>query len=204
MPTKRQRLVRNPRADLDPAMRSWFEDKAPAPVETYFQTDGEQRALWAEHGPGIVAEWVETAPGTRPSAWWDFDAPRQPVGRYPGWYFDGKLPEPRLRVGGKGTPCFEVLAYAHHYVLGIPDHWVADWSLDYYNGRAKDVHGKLIETEYHEGDFIAERFDPDDPPRYESQAAFLKRHGLLFEGERLKADDFQPEALPQELWPAHE
>ena len=31
------------------------------------------------------------------------DAPRQPIGTYPGWYFDGDLPEPRLKLKGTGT-----------------------------------------------------------------------------------------------------
>jgi len=37
--------------------------------------------------------------------------------------------------------------------------------------------------------------DPADPPRYESQAAYLRRHGLLLPGEapRLRPRDFKPE-----------
>ena len=39
--------------------------------------------------------------------------------------------------------------------------------------------------------------DPDDPPRYESQAAFLKRHGLLTATEKcqLRKVDFKPEVV---------
>jgi hypothetical protein len=40
--------------------------------------------------------------------------------------------------------------------------------------------------------------DEDDPPIYESQAAYLKRHGFLFAGEERRAD-FEPEAVPK-LW----
>lgn len=207
MPTKRQRLVRNPRADIPPELFALFRDQ-PLPehgnVFTFkFTPEDELFALWAEHGDGIVSEWCEKKPGTRPNVWWSFSAPRQPIGRFPGWYYDGKLCEPRLRLGGKGTPAHEVLAYVHHFVLGIPDHWIDDWSLDYYNGRALDVHGKPIDTEYHEGDFIAERFDPSDPPRFESQASYLRRNKLLHEreGARLKAAAFEAETLPQELWP---
>lgn len=39
--------------------------------------------------------------------------------------------------------------------------------------------------------------DPNDPPRYESQASYLARHKLLAPGEakRLKKADFLPEAV---------
>lgn len=39
--------------------------------------------------------------------------------------------------------------------------------------------------------------DPDDPPRFESQAAYLRRHGLLLPGElrRLTAAAFEPEIV---------
>jgi hypothetical protein len=38
-------------------------------------------------------------------------------------------------------------------------------------------------------------FDELDPPIYESQASYLKRHGLLEKGElkRLNPEDFEPE-----------
>ena len=46
-------------------------------------------------------------------------------------------------------------------------------------------------------------FDPTDPPRFESQAAYLKRRGLLGHGEsrRLPEHALEPETLPRELWP---
>ena len=39
--------------------------------------------------------------------------------------------------------------------------------------------------------------DPTDPPRYEAQAAYLKRHKLLLPGEerRLAPADFEPEEV---------
>ncbi len=92
------------------------------------------------------------------------------------WLFDA--PEQRQRIGGTGTPCHEALAHAPAFNLGIPAAWVSDhWITD------RDVK--------------AERFDPSDPPAYESQAAFLKRHKLFLSGEerRLSADDFAPEVL---------
>ena len=32
--------------------------------------------LWVEHGPGIVEAWAQQHPGSRPSCWWAWDAPR--------------------------------------------------------------------------------------------------------------------------------
>ena len=137
---------------------------------------------------GVV--WTRRS-GTRPSCWWQFDAPR--------WQDDdcfghGELPEPRLRLGGQGTPCHEVLNYAPEFERGVPTSWVDGWSIEYYNGRAIDVHGNPIGTEYHDGHFPAERFDPNDPPQFESEAAYLDRHGLLLPSERrrLSREDFEP------------
>lgn len=40
--------------------------------------------------------------------------------------------------------------------------------------------------------------DPDDPPQFEAEASYLKRHNLLLPGEaqRLRPEDFEPEVLP--------
>ena len=75
--------------------------------------------------------------------------------------------------------------------------------VEYYNGRAVDVHGNPIGTEYHDGHFPAERFDPNDPPQFESEAAYLDRHGILLPSERrrLSREDFEPEVLPADFWP---
>ena len=66
--------------------------------------------------------------------------------------------------------------------------------MDFYNGRARDIHGKLIDSGYKEGDFLGVALDPDDPPRFESQASYLKRHGLLTKAEekQLTDKDFEP------------
>jgi hypothetical protein len=44
--------------------------------------------------------------------------------------------------------------------------------------------------------FVAVRLDPDDPPRYESEATFLDRHGLLSAAERLA---LPPDAFDAEV-----
>jgi hypothetical protein len=42
--------------------------------------------------------------------------------------------------------------------------------------------------------------DRDDPPMFEAQASYLKRHGMLFFGEGKRAD-FEPEAMRRDGWP---
>jgi len=48
--------------------------------------------------------------------------------------------------------------------------------------------------------------DLTDPPKFEVQAIYLARHGLLLDGEveRLTLADQEPEELPTEFWPRHE
>jgi hypothetical protein len=73
-----------------------------------------------------------------------------------------KLPQPRKRTGGTGTPAYEVQSVGPAFAYGIPTVWVG--------------------------------LDEDNPPVFESQAAYLKRHGLLLAGEKRRAD-FEPEAV---------
>jgi hypothetical protein len=42
--------------------------------------------------------------------------------------------------------------------------------------------------------WIVDSLDPEDPPQFESQASYLKRHGLLLPGEERRAD-FSPVAV---------
>jgi hypothetical protein len=87
-----------------------------------------------------------------------------PVGTFSGCFYDGKLPEPRKRTGGIGTPAYEVKCVKPIFSYGIPNVWVG--------------------------------VDENDLPTFESQAAYLKRHGVLFAGEE-KRSDFEPEAAPK-------
>ncbi|HAR38567.1 MAG TPA: hypothetical protein DCS09_08385, partial [Porphyromonadaceae bacterium] len=49
-----------------------------------------------------------------------------------------------------------------------------------------------------EGDFAGLAIDPADPPKYESQAAYLRRHGLLTREERAHLGK-HPELLEPEM-----
>lgn len=73
--------------------------------------------------------------------------------------------------------------------------WIDPWLVDYYNGRALDVHGNRIGKDRQ---FRGLAIDPDNPPVFESQAAYLNRHELLNASER-KRSDFAPETYsPQQ------
>jgi hypothetical protein len=150
---------------------------------------------WEALREDLLAEFIRANPGRRPWGWWEFDAPRW--GRKFNAYYDGTLPEPRLRLGGTGTPAYEALAYVPSFTRGIPDSWVKAWDVEFYNGRAKDIHGEPIGTKYMEGHFPYKAIDPDDPPIFESQASYLKRNGLLSpaEAKRIPAEAWEPEAI---------
>jgi hypothetical protein len=128
---------------------------------------------WSPAEEEVLEEWIETRPGTRPLCWWRWSAPRQPVGTYPGLYFDGQLCQPRLRLGGTGTLSSDVIAMVPRFERGLP----LDWLHDRY-------------CEHH----ACAPFDPEDPPIFESEAAYLDRLGLLLPGEkqRIKLAAFKP------------
>jgi hypothetical protein len=95
------------------------------------------------------------------------------------WRYDA--PEPRRRLGGVGTPCHEVLAYEPEYDFGVPARWVT---------------ARMVEH-YREGGFRGVAIDPRDPPRFESEPSYLRRHELLLTEEhaRLTPTAFTPETV---------
>jgi hypothetical protein len=127
---------------------------------------GNNEELWRTHHDAVLTEHVRDNPGTRPALWWLYDAPRLPIGTFPGCYYDGKLPQPRKRTGGDtGAPAYEVRAVVPSFADGIPDAWVG--------------------------------IDDDDPRTFESQASYLKRHGMLLADEE-KRSDFESEEVYSE------
>ena len=153
------------------------------------------RRVWKKLREEILRAWIEEHPGSRPWAWWRFEAPRWGK-KFRAW-FDGTLPEPRRRLGGKGTPKFEALAVVPALPFGIPDFWVTDFDVSYYNGNARDIDGNPIGEEYSEGHFKGEAIDPADPPVFESEASYLRRHKLFLPGEeeRIPPETWEPEAI---------
>lgn len=152
----------------------------------------------------ILRRWVRARPGTRPEAWWHWDAPRWEGDPFEDCWYHGTLPLPRQRIGGTGTPAYEALAYGPSFTKGIPDRFVTRGDVELYNGRSLGVDGKPLYARhraryYQEGDFPHEAWDPEDPPLYEAEATYLKRLGLLFEGEeeRIPAEGWEPEPAPE-------
>jgi len=78
------------------------------------------REAWRDCGPGVLARWVQLRPGTRPSAWWRFDAPRAPRPAGFGAWAEQVFPLPRRRLGGRG----ELQPWAR-IECGLPRDWPA-------------------------------------------------------------------------------
>lgn len=164
----------------------FLNDEHPDPgndVDIFLLQEDGTRKLWDESKNEIMAAWIMKHPGTRPTLWWDFDAPRT-------------LPGPRRRLGGIGTPGFEVLAHKPYFFKGLPVIFISKSQEDFYNGRQVDIHGKKIST-YNEGDFKGVAIDSDDPPVFESETAYLQRHGFLTEAEK-KFIEKHPELMDPE------
>ncbi len=94
------------------------------------------------------------------------------------WKFD--LSEPRRRVGGKGE-VFPGNDHPANLRFGLPTRFVT----------ARDAN---IFRKVNPGGREYKLYDPSDPPRYESEAAYLRRLGLFVKGEekRVPLDAFEP------------
>jgi hypothetical protein len=132
------------------------------------------RALWTAYRELILTEYIRQNPGRRPS-WW--------------WLFDEQCPR---------LTSFDVES------LGWPKN--ASWLVTTPQPRRRVggvgiPHGLPVDgyvPEFHCG--ISENWisiDPADPPRFESQAAYLNRHGLLT-GTEKKYLSKHPELLEPE------
>ena len=166
MPRKPWRKVRPENPTVPENVRRYLEtgESEPGDCEVFLLQGDPERvlALWREVGAEILSAWLKAHPGTRPAVWWEVSAPSEPV---PGW--PTYLCAQRRRIGGTGTPNFEVLAYAPHFDRGIPTGWVSTSEVNHYG------HG-----------FTGKAIGRDDPPRFEAEAAFLDRHGILTAPER--------------------
>jgi hypothetical protein len=161
--------------------------------------DPRLRADWSSAREGLLARWICDRPGTRPFAWWQFDAPRWARQDLPLWCRDEGNPalealaEPRRRIGGVGTERYRVLGGFPEFNAGLPREFVTAADLQVFEsaeGRAIYARGvgSLL------GEFVGVPIDPNDPPLFESEADYLRRHNLFLAGEerRLTAADFAP------------
>lgn len=122
----------------------------------------------------LLPAWIAAAPGTRPWGWWQFEAP-----------------EPRRRLGGTGD-----VFSAGKLQWGLETDWTSAEQVELYTGCLRHVDGHLL-TEFAVPGFDKVAVDPRDPPRHESQAAYLSRLGLLTakERRRIPAAAFEPDVL---------
>ena len=159
-------------------------------VYNYLWSSEAQEELWETHRDEVLREWLkEYEAGTRPFAWWKWDAP-----------------EPRRRVGGTGDTAQDArLNIKPEFSFGIPDRWVHPCEVETYNLRAVDIHGNPRQysprcREAYKDGFPYLTPDPNDPPTFESEANFLRRHDLFMRGEekKLPEDAFDFEVLEVE------
>jgi len=113
----------------------------------------EECHVWAQFRDRVMSMW--DLPGCRPWAWWRHDAPRLPVGTFPGCYYDGQLPEPRRHLGGPGCPAHERYSVVPTQSFGL---WM--WSCD----------GATFETQFSYLDRHGLLLPTDEPPASEPHA----------------------------------
>jgi len=158
MPTTRTRKKRILAPTIDPVRLKMMNDE---PVQDSFLTlTPITKREWNENKKTVVSDWIKKFPGTRPSTWWDFEAP-----------------EIRQRIGGIGDCENDVFNIVPVVTLGIPEDWIGLAWLEVYP------------------DLTA--IDPENPPVFESQATYLKRHKILTKAEKnsLKLMDFETERI---------
>jgi hypothetical protein len=194
MPTTRRRRVRSQANDIHPIVIAFLRDEDPDPADygnganwaltsvEYSVIPNHLRQIYDRVKDNLIAGFARDFPGTRPVHWWKFSAP-----------------EMRQRIGGTGSLLEEHLAHVPAYHLGIPYQWACEalirmgWPTVHINGHPEGWAALP-------GLANAIAFDHDDPPRFESQATYLQRLGLLLPGERkrLKPSDFEPELATHE------
>jgi hypothetical protein len=100
------------------------------------------------------------------------------------WKFD--LTEPRKRLGGRGD-VYPGCDYPPNLKSGVPTRFVSEQDARIFK---KVSPGRK---------FVI--YDPADPPRYESEASYLRRLGLFAKGEekRIPAAAWEPEKIVFEV-----
>ncbi len=170
MTQPRLHVLRNIRPAISATYWALLNDEPlPIPHNRWEEFTG-VAALWPLFRDDILVNWIAAKPGGRPSCWWAYDAP-----------------EPRRRLGGKGTPRHDALAYSPDYERGIPASWLSASNIAFY---AKG------------DDFPYDPFDPNDRPVFESEANYLRRLKLFAPGEarRIKKSQYTPETI---TWRPH-
>ena len=152
-----------------------------------FILQGEEHKLikmWNEGKEGILRDWINKHPGRRPFMWGEVDCRRWKDDPWHDCIWHGTLPLPRERINGNSDiqpPWSFGLNEKPYFSFGIPR------SFCYYNDKIK--HYSPANEEMLKNIF------------YESEASYLKRHGLFFpsEAKRLTENNFNTESAYQIL-----
>ncbi len=133
----------------------------------------ECKAVWDPAKDPILQDWIRKFPGTRCSWWWLFDAPRLSAEEAKRHEWDDSYFLPQICEPRKRISG-----------SGIPAHEIEGLVPEFDCG---------IPVDWRET-------DPRNPPTFESQAEYLRRHDLLTpeEKRRLKQKDFEPEKIELE------
>jgi hypothetical protein len=171
----------------------WFCDKRDeaeaiddSTIFLQFASAEDLEKAWNRNQERVLEYFKREYPGSRPSHWWMFSAPKAAPGTYLNKVGtdldrDRKLPEPRRKLSGLGRPSWELMALVPYLEYGLPMNWTV---ADTFEGAVKDwlCGGSVEDT---------------DPPKFESQAEYLKRHSLLTREEENRAD-FTPAVMEGE------
>ena len=111
MPTNRRRITRKLKVVVTDNVRRYLETGVTneRDIEVYLLSGNTDQlaARWNSQKEVILSEWIENYPGSRPWAWWMFDAQ-----------------EGRKRTGGKGQAINEKYpAWVEYLDKGIPASW---------------------------------------------------------------------------------
>jgi hypothetical protein len=106
MPVKRRQAKK--REDLSAEQEAWLQGFDRAACFFAFLPKDELAGFWAEHGDRVIEEHVAQWPGRAHPDGGNMNTPRIAVGTYPDCWYDGKLPEPRMRLGGVVRPAMSV------------------------------------------------------------------------------------------------
>ncbi len=168
MPTNRKRSPRSRRDNgLAPDQHAWLFDRfLPRNLWEILATKEDRQHLWEKNRRIVLEQWTEEQPCTRPQRWWQYDAPKELVPGCRGTEFFAYQAF-RCRTGGTGTPQHECLNVVPHFLLGIPSSWVGALEMKLFSHR-----------------FAGQPIDQAHPPTFESQAAYLQRHGCLTHEEK--------------------
>lgn len=180
---------------------AWHARRITGPVDDPLSTI---RDAWAARRAELLPSYIRRHPGRRPFAWWAVDAPRLEALDYPDHPRAHLLPAPRMRLGGIGTAWHEFAGEPPATRFGLPARWLTASEVECFtridpppvDGFEDDDPGVIGAPEAPTEEAAhMHAIDPADPPRFESQATFLERHGLLLPRERLPAGAHAPEFI---------